>query len=70
MCDGECPLCGARHVSPFKSEDLTELVLREGDRFIALRSPDTAEHDPTYEELGRFPTRAKAEDFLADLDAR
>ena len=72
LCDDECPHCGARDMSPFRSEDLTELelVLQEKDQFIALRSPGTAEHDPDYEELGRFPTRAKADEFLAELDPR
>jgi hypothetical protein len=28
-----------------------------------LRSPETAEHDPDYAEVARFPTRAKAEEF-------
>lgn len=52
-------------MSPSHSDDLTELVEAEGSIFIVLRSPDTAEHDPDYEEIGRFPTRAKAEEFLA-----
>ena len=65
MCDGDCPHCGARHMCPTDSEDLTELVKQEGDKFIAFRSPDTAEYDPDYRELGCFPTRAKAEEFLA-----
>jgi hypothetical protein len=68
-CDDDCPHCCARHMSPSKSEDLTAFVLQEGDRFIALRSPDTAEHDPDYEELGRFSTQAEAEEFLAEFDA-
>jgi hypothetical protein len=51
-----------------KSEDLTELVVQEGDQFVALRSPDTAEHDPDYKELGRFPTRAQAEECLASFE--
>jgi hypothetical protein len=51
-------------MSPFDSENLTELVAQDGQEFIALRSPDSAEHDPDYIELGRFPTRKKAEDFL------
>jgi hypothetical protein len=34
-----------------------------------LRSPDTAEHDPDYREVGRFPTREKAEEFLASVEA-
>jgi hypothetical protein len=40
---------------PSKSEDLTELVLDDGHEFVAVRSQETAEHDPDYLELGRFP---------------
>ncbi len=68
-CDDECPRCGARDMSPFDSEDLTEFVLQEGDQFVVLRSPETAEHEPDYEELGRFPTRVEAEAFLASFEA-
>lgn len=63
-CDDDCPHCGARHMCPTKSEDLTELIEQCDKEFIVLRSPDTAEHAPDYEELGRFPTRLKAEAFL------
>jgi predicted nucleic acid-binding Zn-ribbon protein len=69
MCDDECPHCGARDMTPFKSEDLTELVEQDGDDFVAMRSPESAEHDPDYRELGRFPTREKAEEFLASTDS-
>jgi len=55
-------------MSPVRSEDLTELVEQEGQEFVVLRSSDTAEHDPDYRELGRFPTRAKAEAFLAEYE--
>ncbi len=48
-----------------QSEEMTDFIERDGDEFVVLRSPETAEHDPDYRELGRFPTRAKAEDFLA-----
>lgn len=58
MCDDDCPHCGARHMSPFDSENLTELVAQEGKEFVAVRSPRSAEHDPDYQQLGRFPTRA------------
>jgi hypothetical protein len=64
-CEDDCPHCGLRHTTPFHSEDLTEVVAPEGQEFIALRSPENAEHDPDYEELGRFSTHAKAEAFLA-----
>jgi hypothetical protein len=53
---------------PTNGEDLTELVEQEENEFIVLRSPGTAEHDPDYQELGRFPTRAKAEEFLAEYE--
>lgn len=55
-------------MTPFNSEDLTELVVQEGDHFVVLRSPETAEDDPDYEELGRFSTRARAEEFLASRE--
>lgn len=65
MCDDDCPRCGARHMSPHKSDDLTEAIELGGGEFVVLWSPETAEHDPAYCELGRFPTRAEAEAFLA-----
>jgi len=57
-------------MSPFDSENLTEIVEHDGDEFVAIRSPDTAEHDPDYRELGRFPSLEKAEEFLASVDVR
>jgi hypothetical protein len=66
-----CATTNARIVAratPFKSEDLTELVEQDNGEFIALRSPDSAEHDPGYREVGRFPTREKAEEFLASVE--
>lgn len=65
MCDDECPHCGASDMTPFKSEDLTELIEQDGAEFVVIRSSESAEHDPDYRELGRFPTCAKAEEFLA-----
>lgn len=55
-------------MTPYKSDDLTELIEQEGNEFIVLRSSDTAEHDPDYRELGRFPTRAAADAFLESTD--
>ena len=64
MCDDDCPHCGARHMTPAESEDLTEVIDQRGAEFVVLRSPDTAEHDPGYRELGRFATRKQALAFL------
>ncbi|MDE2380417.1 hypothetical protein [Bradyrhizobium sp.] len=63
-CDDECPHCGFRDMTPFDSEDLTELIVEESGKFIVLRSPEAAEDDPDYEELGRFSTRDEAKAFL------
>ena len=55
-------------MTSIRSEDLTDLIEQEGSEFVVMRSPDTAEHDPDYEEVGRFPTRAKAEEFLVSTE--
>ena len=65
MCDDDCPKCGARHMTPFKSEDLTEVIEQREDAFIVLWSPETAENRPDYRELGRFQSRKAAIAFLA-----
>jgi predicted nucleic acid-binding Zn-ribbon protein len=64
MCDDDCPHCDARHMSPYESEDLTEVIRPREGGFVVLRSPDTAEHLPDYYEVGRFLTRAQAEAYL------
>jgi hypothetical protein len=51
-------------MSPDHSDDLTELIIPEGKKFVVLWSPETAGHDPDYRELGIFSTREKAEAFL------
>jgi len=65
MCDDDCPNCGARHMSPHESDDLTNIVEKRGDQFVVLRSPDAAEHSPDYFELASFPTRTEAERYMA-----
>ena len=65
MCDDDCPFCGARHMSPYRSDDWTLVIEEQGNKFVVLRSAETAEHDPDYRELGKFPTRAEAKTFLA-----
>jgi hypothetical protein len=65
MCDDDCPRCGERHMSPFKSKDLTTVIERKGESFVVLWSPETAENDPAYCELGLFATRDEAEAFVA-----
>jgi hypothetical protein len=65
MCDDTCPRCGAQDMTPYESEELTTLIEEEGKEFVVLWSPETAEHEPDYRELGRFPSREKALEFLS-----
>jgi hypothetical protein len=65
MCDDTCPYCGARDMSPYDSEELTTLIEVEGREFVVFWSPETAEHEPDYRELGRFSSREKALEFLS-----
>ncbi len=39
MCDDDCPHCGARHTSPYKSKDLTTVIEKDGDTFVVY--PDS-----------------------------
>jgi hypothetical protein len=52
-------------MTPFESEELTTLIEEEGGLFVVLWSPETAEHEPDYRELGRFRSREKALEFLS-----
>lgn len=65
MCEDDCPNCGARHMTPYESDDLTTVIEPDGGEFVVFWSPETAGHDPDYCELGRFLTRDQAEAFLA-----
>jgi hypothetical protein len=63
-CDDDCQHCGARHMSPYDSEDLTVMVKQQGSEFVVFESPDTAEHNPAYRELGRFQSEEQANKFI------
>ena len=52
-------------MSPLDSDDLTQIIKEDHSEYVVLWSPETAEHKPDYQELGRFATRELAERFLA-----
>ena len=64
MCDDDCPHCGARHMSPLKSDDLTEIIEVHDDAFVVVRSSDTADHKPDYREVARVSSLRLAEDYF------
>jgi hypothetical protein len=67
-CDDDCRRCGNRHISPYDSDDLTEIIEQHGPRFVVLRSPESAEHSPDYGEIAAFATTGEAEAFLESAD--
>jgi len=54
-------------MSPVDSDDLTLIIKEDRGEFVVLRSPETAEHRPDYQELARFATREEAERHLSSL---
>ena len=63
MCDDDCPFCGARHMSPCHSDDLTQVIERRAHRFVVLRSSRAAESTPDYEQVASFRTLKLAKAF-------
>jgi hypothetical protein len=53
-------------MSPYDSDDLTEIIAKHGDSFVVFRSADTAGHKPNYQEVGVFPTLELAGASLAE----
>jgi hypothetical protein len=65
-CDDDCPSCGSRHWSPVDWDDLTETLFEAKDSFVVMQSPPTAEHEPSYAPVAKFPTRELAMRFVVD----
>lgn len=68
-CDDDCPHCGSRHMSPFDSIDLTEIVEEQDGKFLVYISPDSAESSADYELIAEFSDQAAAEEFLKHGEA-
>jgi len=68
MCDDDCPQCGNRHISPYDSDERTEIIERRGATFVMLRSADTAENSPDYAEIAAFLTMEEAQAFVENAD--
>ena len=65
MCDDDCPHCGARHMTPTDSDNLTHVIEKRDRKYVVLWSPETAEHSPDYRELRSFSTRKLAMEWLS-----
>lgn len=54
-------------MSPFNSDDLTNVIRQRDGDFLVLRSPDTAEDAPSYKEIASFKFRNHAEEFVEHI---
>ena len=63
-CEDDCPHCGARHMSPHDSEDLSKIITFDGDEYVLFCSPESAGHSPEYREVGRVKSDEQALAFL------
>lgn len=63
-CDDDCPECGARHMSPTESDDLTYVIRERRGMFVVWRSLPSANDDPDYREVIEFPTYERAVTFI------
>jgi hypothetical protein len=66
-CDDECPHCGFHDMTPFNSEDLTELIVEETGKFIVLRSSKEAEDDPTIRNSVGFRRETRQKNSCAPI---
>src|ERR1700732_729988 len=64
ICDEDCMLCGARHMSPYDSDDRTEVIDRRRDLFVVIKSPVSAGHTPDYADVAGFASLKLAEAYL------
>jgi hypothetical protein len=67
-CDDDCPHCGSRHMEPYDSVDMTEIIRALKGKFLVYKSPDSAENSADYELIAEFDMREEAEQFLEDDD--
>jgi DNA-directed RNA polymerase subunit RPC12/RpoP len=65
-CDDDCPHCGARHMSPCDSDDLSVTVEGPDDEgnYTVMRSADDAEDSPDYQSVFRTNSKEEAQRWI------
>lgn len=65
--DDDCPECGARHMTPFSSDDLTFVVEHSSSDFHVFQSAESAEYGPDYQLRGTFKSEHAANLYVDTL---
>ncbi len=64
--EADCPICGVRDIFPYKSDDWTLVIEREGKEFAVLEAAAAESSHPNYRLLKTFAKRKEAEAYIAD----
>jgi hypothetical protein len=56
-------------MSPRRSDNLTEIVVRQANLFVVFRSSALAEHAPNYARIASFPTETLAKASMSEVRA-
>jgi hypothetical protein len=62
----DCPFCATRDIFPYKSDDWTLIIEREGKAFAVLEAAVAESSHPNYRLLKTFAKRKEAEAYIAD----
>jgi hypothetical protein len=67
-CDDDCPHCGARHMSPSDSDDLSVIVAGpdEDGVYTVMRSAHDAGDSPNYQRVFRTNSKERAQQWIAE----
>ena len=60
-----CVHCRAYDVSPYRSDDFTRVIDRDGARFVVMECVKVTKRGPNWRAVKRFDTRDAAKAFLA-----
>ena len=63
--ESDCPHCRAYDIAPYKSDDWSRVIERDGDKFVVLECVRVNAHGADYRTRKRFTSQDEAKAFLA-----
>ncbi|MBS0249225.1 MAG: hypothetical protein JSR61_21630 [Proteobacteria bacterium] len=63
----DCPHCRSFDVAPYRSEDFSRVIERDGTRFVVMECTKVKTRGADWRAVKRFATREEAKAFLATL---
>jgi len=63
--DAHCIHCRAYDVAPYRSDDVSRVIDRDGARFVVMECVKVTKRGPNWRAVKRFDTRDAAKAYLA-----